>query len=75
MYGIEITLTAEKAVAVRDLAEIRVFDGEKQIETVKPEQFFNFSWLSGRRYSFVGRQNAAIVNGEDIVYVSFFSER
>ena len=75
MYGIEITLTAEKAVAVRDLAEIRVFNGEKQIETVKPEQFFNFSWLPGRRYSFVGRQNAAIVNGEDIVYVSFFSER
>ena len=75
MYGIEITLTAEKAVAVRDLAEIRVFDGEKQIETVKPEQFFNFSWLLGRRYSFVGRQNASIINGEDIAYVSFFLER
>ena len=75
MYKVEIALNSDKSIMVYDLAEIRVFDGEKQIETVKPEQFFNFSWLHGRRYSFVGRQNASIINGEDIAYVSFFLER
>ena len=74
MYGIEITLTSEKAVMVRDLAEIRVFEEENLIWTVKPENFFDFFWIAGRRYSFVGRQNASIVKGEDIAHVYFFPE-
>lgn len=74
MYGIEITLTSGKTVAVRELEDIRVFDGEKQIEIITPEQFFNFSWLADRRYSFVGRQNISIVNGDTIFCVSFFQE-
>ena len=75
MYKVEIALNSDKSIMVYDLAEIRVFEEESLIWIVKPENFFDFFWISGRRYSFVGRQNASIVKGEDIAHISFFPER
>ena len=75
MYKVEIALNSDKSIMVYDLEEIRVFEEESLIWTVKPENFFDFFWIAGRRYSFVGRQNASIVKGEDIAHISFFPER
>ena len=75
MYRIEVALNVEpKSRVVRELVEIRVFDETEQIDTIKQDKFFDFSWLAGRRYSFVGRQSSLIVFGESISYVAFFAD-
>ena len=64
MENIEINLTSDKIITIHE--------GELS-DVITPESISDFAWRSDCAYSFIGREESAIVQGSMISYLHFFA--
>jgi hypothetical protein len=73
MENIEINLTSDKIITIHELEEIHVLYQGELSDVITPESIPDFAWRSDCAYSFIGREESAVVQGSMISYLYFFA--
>lgn len=73
MENIEINLTSDKIITIHELEEIHVLYQGELSDVITPESIPDFAWRSDCAYSFIGREESAVVQVSMISCLRFFA--